>query len=1217
MLQPAYKELHQYEPVDMLSIFGGLQLVPCNVHHTLRLEAYAFVAASLPNDRDTSVLGRDRLRSFMEDDCLHASGIHQSEDVSSNLFTESVTFRGGGYIIFPGIATSPHCMLKNLATALFLYPHPFPDKAFVTQAEYIIGAALAISDAVATRAGLVRWMGLPEPDSGVLVPDDSRLAELKASVRWQVTDARAELRRRGLPFSALTSLVVATSEVKIDEWDVERNLLSRWPIVGTEDELIVAAPGSLVIAAVNAVLDLADQRQVLPALAERFNSATWDSAAVSLSHMDLPSPQELPLQHTMTCVRDGVLPFDSDKAMHILVVTDPLDSYKPWRQHAMIDRDIAQQIDARVIEVEKWLAHSSEGKLNDFMHVVVFQGLSRDEMYAFSDDTQPLSLGIHLTADDLDIIATKEAGNPLALWKFAKARQRLRDRTEVLCFDIADEYALYVQRGYGFYVGDDNRPTMLFMQPGLAAQLRHELQQKHDRHAVISYDGQHVFEVRRLHLSGNVPIYFPLHDIHNRASILLEGNPLPVWVLSPLYANEATAQQNSTHARIVDSIAYWLWQLSPAITAALEVLATEHQQFTCVVELAQTEERETGSSPPHSNRTCTVNARREDGTLVLSVLAGLEPSLMTDDNAGERALIAEMLQGLRQLLPNDDQELLSEQLVASALDKYAPLGPKKKFFVLDAVANPSLHPGSGLPDDRDIQEADQEAVLDDLGDAMIESGWPVGPVEPDQRDEFLQQAVGYLFARFAKLFATLSPRALPEYLLAQHERLTREWAFLQLTVPTRIACFGDEAEVLEELHTRLPRASHQRLSLRFLIEYAAACPPQGFRQMSLSVYDELMALAAEIVNLGSLSDLCHFQIEDMHWTMLPSGRIGRGIAAYAAKRKGYLESHAVGQVHRAHRSFARFWCNHEREAGEVEDRIDAAMVAELGVPFTAIMDVLGVAMSFGLKNKDVFSLCREQDFIDLAMTQTGLSEHVVRTVLKMLVLEPRSAFLSPDGFRREDTYPWRLDRALSYVRRPFVVRVDEEGNQLLWGFRHIDQAARYWIDAWLYGRLQAKSHEMKKLVSLLHNERGNDFNDEVAAAFEKYPGLIVKKKVKRIDRRLLPGDIDVLIAIPTHRKLKLIECKDLEPARMPNEINSELMKLFKGKSGKPSAIEKHWNRLKWVQQNAEAVLEYMGCNDGGTWKAEALFVTDSELLTPFLRDSPVRFVPIAEISKAL
>ena len=30
-----------------------------------------------------------------------------------------------------------------------------------------------------------------------------------------------------------------------------------------------------------------------------------------------------------------------------------------------------------------------------------------------------------------------------------------------------------------------------------------------------------------------------------------------------------------------------------------------------------------------------------------------------------------------------------------------------------------------------------------------------------------------------------------------------------------------------------------------------------------------------------------------------------------------------------------------------------------------------------------------------------------------------------------------------------------------------------------------------------------------------------------------------------------------------------------------------------------------------------LFVTDSELLTPFLRESPVRFVPIAEIDKIL
>ena len=320
--------------------------------------------------------------------------------------------------------------------------------------------------------------------------------------------------------------------------------------------------------------------------------------------------------------------------------------------------------------------------------------------------------------------------------------------------------------------------------------------------------------------------------------------------------------------------------------------------------------------------------------------------------------------------------------------------------------------------------------MDDVGRALTEKGWPVGPVAPARRDKFLQQTVGFLFSRFERIVAGLSPVGLPEILIAHHERLTREWAFLQLTIPTRIACFGNEEEVLRELHARLPRANHLRLALRFLIEYVAARSPQGLRRMSLGVYDELIAIAAEIINFGALSDLCHFQIEDMQWSMLPSGRVGRDVVGYAAKRKAYLDIHAVGQVHRARGSFARHWDRREGEAGEFQDRINAAMVAEVGIPFTAILDVLCTATMMGLQNGDVVSSCGEEDFIKRILTKTALSEGVAKAALKMLVLEPRSSFLDPDGFRREATYPWRLDRALSYIRRPFVVRLQEQGKQL-------------------------------------------------------------------------------------------------------------------------------------------------------------------------------------------
>ena len=232
----------------------------------------------------------------------------------------------------PGIANSATCILKNLAKALFLAPTPFPDLEFAEEAEHILGAALATSDAIAARAGLTRWMATPESLGTVHVPSDGRLVALKAAVRWPKAFLPQELRRRHIRVVALQRITAATRDVTPDDWDLERPLLFRRPILSLQDQYIVALPGALLSAAINAVLDLAVESNVHGQLAARYNSAVWDSVKRALGLFDLPSPAPVPLPNQIACLRDGIVPFDTDKAMHVLVVTDPLDDYRPWKE---------------------------------------------------------------------------------------------------------------------------------------------------------------------------------------------------------------------------------------------------------------------------------------------------------------------------------------------------------------------------------------------------------------------------------------------------------------------------------------------------------------------------------------------------------------------------------------------------------------------------------------------------------------------------------------------------------------------------------------------------------------------------------------------------------------------------------------------------------------------------------------------------------------------
>ena len=53
-----------------------------------------------------------------------------------------------------------------------------------------------------------------------------------------------------------------------------------------------------------------------------------------------------------------------------------------------------------------------------------------------------------------------------------------------------------------------------------------------------------------------------------------------------------------------------------------------------------------------------------------------------------------------------------------------------------------------------------------------------------------------------------------------------------------------------------------------------ARPPHGTEPLSLSKYDRLLALGAEIANLGMVSDTIHYQQADVDVAMLGSGRLG-------------------------------------------------------------------------------------------------------------------------------------------------------------------------------------------------------------------------------------------------------------------------------------------------------------------------------------------------------
>ncbi len=252
------------------------------------------------------------------------------------------------------------------------------------------------------------------------------------------------------------------------------------------------------------------------------------------------------------------------------------------------------------------------------------------------------------------------------------------------------------------------------------------------------------------------------------------------------------------------------------------------------------------------------------------------------------------------------------------------------------------------------------------------------------------------------------------------------------------------------------------------------------------------------------------------------------------------------------------------------------------------------------------------EFLDRQVNHLGWAREQVACVLDLLTLTPRADFLSPfEPYRQEDTYPWRYNRRLSYMRRPFIFRRRGDVTEVLWGNRHLYRAALSLLRLCLSGRFQASSQDMKQVMGTILHREGKEFNDAVVAALKDNPELIVVPRVKGIGD--LPGDIDVLVADPARRRLGILECKDFAAARMPHEIDFELKKLFQGKHGEKSMIEK---RADWARKHVGDLLNRLGL--GGTehtnrWHVEPLIVVSQELLSPYLRRSPIPVVSLQKL----
>jgi hypothetical protein len=200
-----------FDRTDLLSAVAGLQLLPANAERIIRLEALAYLVASGKPKRSRKVAPHTLTPLC---NCEALQTIAHAEDPFDSVFCEEVLFHGGSYKVLPGITEHATFILKRINETIFFHRDAFPDALFVRTATHLIQGTLALSDRMCRLAGVRRNPDLSTSgDRNIFVPNGTRLAELKASVRLSRAALGDFLRSRGHPADCLAPLTVAADEL--------------------------------------------------------------------------------------------------------------------------------------------------------------------------------------------------------------------------------------------------------------------------------------------------------------------------------------------------------------------------------------------------------------------------------------------------------------------------------------------------------------------------------------------------------------------------------------------------------------------------------------------------------------------------------------------------------------------------------------------------------------------------------------------------------------------------------------------------------------------------------------------------------------------------------------------------------------------------------------------------------------------------------------------
>lgn len=1187
------EEFSKYNQKDLIETLAALSICPENQSQYIRLEIATQIACSNSDYKNKKITIDELNELFLKYLPSHGP-IGVLEDPLDNLFTNNIIFFKNN-IIFNGPSTSEYYVLQKILDSIHLNHLGF-SKDFLNQFYQTSMFILSLSDYIAKKSGHNRYEIYDNRfRQEIFIPDFDELEYVKKSVTFSINELKEFEDLLNINEGIEDDFIIEIGDDKFnnilsvekeykDFFDktiifseyLDNNPLLTSPLIKIEEEYIIFPP-LLSISLRHNILSSIVKFNEKENFIKHYQGNLWSDIKFKLKnnlYFEEYDDYELP-EWENSIFKDEIFKIDTDKLSYCILINDNLKNYDENGPCEKIDLNYESKLKNRIESVIGDL--NSNETINDIF-IILFVGMSGRQYSTHL----PENINLTINCEEFDIMIKTGHYDSLTLFKFA----RLLEKEDIIGESFLDKFSVYLEKNHSFYL-DDRKVDSIFLTFDSTSINTKELRKNaiHDKDPHLEKYEDKLILVNKVNEFMYVTGFnLFLIKIHNQN----------IWI---------TNFKNNIESTIAEAICYWIWQFSDELQIDLKPL----NNYPIIISISLEAYDDLDLNTKIKEK-LIISSQVTETEIELKISKYLLPIANKKNNEADRLLMNEILKLIGSLLEeNGFENSLTKDHICEIINDKAPLG-LKKYILLYTSENIMNIPVKNQI--RLLQEHNVQLILDNLANKVQCEFDYNQELTKDESLELSHKIVDYLLYCIKQEIAKYEWEDLIQKLILNYENILFNRFYNSSTNVYTLNSYDNPSNILEDIVKENQELTNIDLPTRILIEILSA--EQNFNselKISNEKFDYLMALSYNYINWGIYSDYIHSEYVDFEIAPLESGRIGT-----ITNLEDIFDTLRTKKIieHMNNLSTNIFYENNGGEAPNNEE--DEVFESEFGISLTDYAEFISILISLAVDDKkDIVDISKSK-LIDILKDELKWSDDKSLLAIENFSLTYRENWETPpEGFDKNDIYPWVFRRPYSYDLKPLIIKnnLDET---IIYGLRNVYYSYLNLISLIYKGLYKSNSSKINSFRSKMLNKKGKDFNDKVFKWFEDNVDLTefyLKSNVnidKIIKNNPKYGDIDILLLDKNNKRLFSIECKDTESAKNPRQINHEIKNFF----GKKGWIKKHQKREEWIKNNFEKLGEKIGY-DLKDYKVISIFIVSQELPVIYLKKSPIEIIPFLQI----